>query len=120
MYPDGSYTMADDPLWMTRRKPMHPYVEQEQQKIIHDMGIGKGTWTYEQILEREKEYTRRMTEAIEKSQKMETHTVSDTVPTVNIEDEPVWSDDDQDTMEHMEDEVEQEVMRQVRNTAASA
>ena len=108
--------MAADPLWMTRRNPMHPYVEREQQKIIEEMGLGKGTWTHEQILEREKEYVRRMTEAMDHVKTM----TQSTVPTVDIEDAPVWSDDEQDTLEHMEEEVENDVMYQVRHNYASS
>ena len=111
--------MAADPLWMTRRKPMHPYVEREQQKIIQEMGLGKGTWTHEQILEREREYVRRMTEVMDRVDTMNTQTRTDTVPTVDIEDEPVWSDDESGTLENLEREVENVVSCQVRDTASS-
>ena len=111
--------MAADPLWMTRRNPMHPYVEREQHNIIQEMGLGKGIWTHEQILEREREYVRRMAEVFSRLDAMKTQS-SDNVPTVNIEDEPVWSDDESSTLENLEQEVENEVVYQVRNTAASA
>jgi hypothetical protein len=120
--------MAYDPLWMMRRKPMHPYVEREQQKIIHEMGIGKGTWTHEQILEREREYTRRMTEAMERAETISSHSVVSTahVPTINIEEEPEWSDEEPrsftlDEIEHeVEEEVEHNDTHQVRDYASNA
>lgn len=89
--------MACDPLWMNRPSPLSPLLKLEQDKYICEMKTE--LWATATVQEREREYVKRMT-----IQSTDNH-----VPTVDIQDESVWSDEELD-VDTLEEEVEQELM----------